>query len=230
MRFSARRVGVSRFFHASVGIAVCLIASMSKVTGQPVASPRPEHQAAATAAGTRPPDTGSGVISATGTALPSDYRIGPDDVLTITFWREQDLSGDVVVRPDGKISLPLLNDVQAAGLTPIELRNVLMEGARRYVEDPNATVVVKQINSRRVFVTGAINKPGPYTLTVPTTVLQLIALAGGLLEYADKKNIVIVRTEEGRQLTLRFNYKDVVNRKNLGQNIELEPGDTVIVP
>jgi polysaccharide export outer membrane protein len=163
-------------------------------------------------------------------APPADYRIGPDDVLTITFWRQQDLSGDVVVRPDGKISLPLLNDVQAAGLTPIQLREVVMAGAKRFVEDPNATIVVKQINSRRVFITGAINKPGPYSLTVPTTVLQLIAMAGGLLEYADKDNVVIVRTDQGRQQTLRFNYKDVVRRKNLDQNIELRPGDTVIVP
>jgi polysaccharide export outer membrane protein len=162
--------------------------------------------------------------------VPADYVIGPEDVLGIVFWRETDVSADVVVRPDGKISLPLLNDVHAAGLTPDQLRARLAEGAKRYLEDPNPTVVVKQINSRKVFVTGNVTKPGPYPLLGPTTVIQLLAMAGGVLEYADKGQIAILRTEQGRQTTFRFNYNEVSRRKNLSQNILLKPGDTIIVP
>lgn len=165
-----------------------------------------------------------------GVPVPADYVIGPDDVLTVVFWRDKDLSGDVVVRPDGKISIPLLNDVQAAGSTPDQLRERLVEAANRYVADPTATVVVKQINSRKVFITGQVGKPGPYPLLSSMTVVQLIALAGGLTEYADSKNIVVLRPDNGRTASFRLNYKDVSKRKNLRQNIELKSGDTVIVP
>jgi polysaccharide export outer membrane protein len=165
-----------------------------------------------------------------GVATPADFVIGPNDVLTVVFWRDKDMSGDVAVRPDGKISLPLLNDVQAAGLTPEQLRQALTAAAAKYVEDPSITVVVKEINSRRVFITGQVARPGPYALTGPTTVLQLISMAGGVAEYAHSKNITIMRTENGRPISFRFNYKEVINRKNLKQNIELKPGDTVIVP
>lgn len=162
---------------------------------------------------------------------PPDYVIGPQDQLSIIFWRDKDLSVDVViVRPDGKISLPLLNDVQASGLTPEQLRENVTEAAKRYIEDPNATVVVREINSRKVFITGEIDKPGTYPLAGPTTVLQLIATAGGVREYADRTKIVILRTENGKQIGYRFNYKEVVEQKNMKQNIELRPGDTVIVP
>ena len=119
-------------------------------------------------------------------------------MLSIVFWRDKDMSADVVVRPDGKISLPLLNDVQAAGLTPDQLRDQLTKAAAKFVEEPNATVVVKEIHSRKVFITGNVAKAGTYPLTGDMTVLQLIAVAGGLLEYADSKNIVVMRTEDGR--------------------------------
>ena len=177
--------------------------------------------------GAKPP---AGVTIPAGVPTPADFVIGPDDVLTVVFWREKDMSGDVSVRPDGKISLPLLNDVQASGLTPEQLRVQLTEAASKFIEEPTVTVVVKAINSRRVFITGQVTKPGPYPLAGPTTVLQLIAMAGGVLEYADAKNIAILRTEEGRPVSFRFNYKDVSQRKNLKQNIELKPGDTIIVP
>ena len=140
------------------------------------------------------------------------------------------MTADVAVRPDGKISLPLLNDVTAAGLTPSQLRDHLVEASKQYFEDPSVTVVVRQMNSRKVFITGEVNKPGPYPLIAPTTVLQLISIAGGLHEYADSKKILIVRNENGKPTSFAFNYKDVVSRKNLRQNILLKPGDTVIVP
>lgn len=177
-----------------------------------------------------PPPPEVPVASVGGVQPPADYVIGPEDSLAIVFWREKELSSDVLVRPDGMISLPLLNDLPAAGLTPEQLRQKVIQEANRFVEDANVTVVVKQINSRKVFITGHVNKPGPYPLISPTTVLQLIATAGGLVEFADDKNILIIRTERGRQMSYRFNYKDVTKRKNLQQNIQLKPGDTIVVP
>ena len=166
----------------------------------------------------------------TGVALPPGYVIGADDVLTIVFWRDKDMSADVTVRPDGKVTLPLVNDVDAAGKTPEELRKAITEAASRFVEDPTVSVVVKTINSRRVYITGMVGKSGAYPLSAPTTVLQLISMAGGLGEFAHTKNIIINRMENGRQVALKFNYDDVQKGKNLHQNIELRPGDTVIVP
>jgi polysaccharide export outer membrane protein len=175
-------------------------------------------------AGAAPPNAAASV------PLPAGYVIGPDDVLTIVFWREKDLSADVVVRPDGRISLPLLNEIQAGGLTPDELRVQLMKAATKYVGDPNATVQVKEIRSRKVFITGNVAKPGNFPLMGDMNVLQVIALAGGLQEYADSKNIVVMRTEGGRQRSFKFNYKDVVKQKHVEQNILLKPGDVVVVP
>jgi len=168
--------------------------------------------------------------AAAGVTPPADYVIGPDDVLSIVFWRDKDMSTDVIVRPDGKISLPLVNDVVAAGLTPEQLRVQLTEAAGKFIEDPTVSVVVKAIFSRRVFVTGQVNKPGPYPLSAQTTVLQLLATAGGVMEYADAKNIRVMRTEGGKEVSYKFNYKDVMQGKNLKQNILLKPGDTIIVP
>ena len=201
-------------------LALVLSAAASLAAQQPAAPAQNGN-------GAKPP---AGVTIPTGVATPPDYVIGPDDVLTVVFWRDKDMSSDVTVRPDGKISLPLLNDVQASGLTPDQLRLQLTEAATKFVEDPTVTIVVKEIHSRKVFITGQVAKPGPYGLAGPTTVLQLIAMAGGVLEYADSKNITILRNENGRPVSYRFNYKDVSKRKNLRQNIELKPGDTIIVP
>ena len=191
-------------------------------TGKPAAAPA---KPATPASSAKPP-----VAVPPGVSVPADYVIGPEDVLTIVFWREKDLSSDVVVRPDGRISLPVLQDIDAAGLTPQQLRDSLTKTAERYVEDPNVTVVVKEINSRRVFITGQVAKPGPYNITSPMTVLQLIAFAGGLLEYANEEDIVIMRLEKDTPVSYRFNYKELEQGKNLKQNIALKPGDTVIVP
>ena len=162
--------------------------------------------------------------------VPTGYVIGAEDVLSVVFWKDKELSAEVVVRPDGRISLPLLNDVQAAGLTPDELRSSVIKAATKFIEDPNATVVVKEIHSRKVFISGTVGKPGAYNIFGDKTVAQLIAEAGGLSEYADAKNIVIHRQEGGRTQRFRFNYKDFVKGKGLEQNIMLKPGDTVIVP
>ena len=165
-----------------------------------------------------------------GGTLPAEYVIGPEDVLTVVFWRDKDMSGDVIVRPDGMISLPVLNEIQAAGLTPSQVQKSILEKAANFFEDASATVVVKEIKSRKVFITGEVNKPGTYILSGPLSVMQLIALAGGLQEFADGGNIAVMRTDQGRQMAYRFNYDQVKERKNLAQNIDLMPGDTVIVP
>lgn len=162
--------------------------------------------------------------------LPADYVIGADDVLSVVYWREKEMSADVTVRPDGKVALPLLNDIVAAGLTPDAFRDRVIEAAKRFVESPNPTVMVKEVNSRKVFITGQVEKPGSYQLNNPMTVLQLIALAGGLKEFARGKNISIIRPEGGEPATFRFNYQEALSRQNLQQNIALKPGDTVLVP
>jgi polysaccharide export outer membrane protein len=152
-------------------------------------------------------------------------------VLAVLFWREKEMSVEqVVVRPDGKITLPLLNDMKAAGLTPDQFRQEVATAAAEYIEDPNVTIVVKEINSRRVYVTGQVGKPGFFPLTSPTTVMQALAMAGGLSEFADGGDIAIIRVTDGKTQRFRFNYKDVVRGRKLEQNILLKPGDTVVVP
>lgn len=167
------------------------------------------------------------------TPPPPDYVIGPDDVLIVLFRREKDMSAEVTVRPDGKITLQFLNDIQAAGLTPDQLRDKVTEEASRLIEDPSVTIIVKQINSRKVFITGQVAKPGAYPMGTRMSVLQLIALAGGLTEYAKEKDIVIVREPQGKtgqRQAFKFDYTQVQKLKNLQTNIDLKPGDTVIVP
>jgi polysaccharide biosynthesis/export protein len=161
---------------------------------------------------------------------PEDYVIGVDDVISVVFWRETEMSvDDVVVRPDGRISLPLLNDVQAAGFTPEQLGSVLQSTAARYVAEPSATVIVRQINSRRVHVIGEVARPGAVSLTSRMNVLQIIGEVGGLLAYANRSDIAILRVVNGREQRYRFNYNDVVRGRGLQQNIVLQPGDVVVV-
>ena len=159
---------------------------------------------------------------------PPDYIIGADDVLSVTFWQDQ-IAAEVVVRPDGRISLPLLNDVPAAGYTPEALARALEVAASKFITEPNAAVLVKEIRSRQVFVVGEVGKPGMVPLVSNINVLQLIAISGGLLEHADKKNIVIIRTVDAKETRLKFNYNDVLDGKNVKQNVMLQPGDVVVV-
>ena len=162
-------------------------------------------------------------------ALPSDYVIGVEDVLSVVFWRDKDLSADVVVRPDGKISLPMLNDVVAAGLTPEGLADVVAKAATKFVKDPGATVIVREIKSRKVYIIGEVGKTGTFQLASEMTVLQAIGEAGGFIEGADKGDVIIVRNEGGKERRFKFNYNEVVKGKNPAQNIRLLPGDTIIV-
>jgi len=207
-----------------VACGVCAIWAAS-ATAQTAATPPSQQNAA------RPPAPAASLaVVPKGVDTPPDYVIGPDDVLSIVFWRDNDMTHDVAVRPDGKISLPLLNEMQASGLTPEQLRVALTTAANKFIEDPAVTVVVKAINSRKVFITGQVAKPGPYSLSGPTTVLQLIATAGGVAEYAKSDRIMVMRVENGKTIGRRFNYKDVSQGRNLQQNLELKPGDTIVVP
>lgn len=168
--------------------------------------------------------------SAAGVELPPEYVIGPEDQLGVVFWRDADMSGDVTVRPDGKITLPLIGEVDAQGITPDALKVRIEQAASKFQNDVSVAVVVRQINSRKVFITGQVASPGAYPLTAPRTVMQIIALAGGLTEFADKKKISIMRTENGRATSFKLNYNEVAQGKKLEQNILLKPGDTVVVP
>jgi polysaccharide export outer membrane protein len=160
----------------------------------------------------------------------ADYKIGPQDVLRIDVWKEPDISRISPVRPDGRISLPLLNDVQAAGLTPTQLAGVLTEGLKQFITNPQVTVSVSEINSRRVYVTGEVMKPGAFSLLPNMTVLQALSSSGGFSQFAKIKGIYVLRVEEGKQVKHPFNYKDVVSGKKPELNILLQPGDVIVVP
>jgi polysaccharide biosynthesis/export protein len=158
-----------------------------------------------------------------------DYVLGSDDQLHITVWKETDLTVTLPVRPDGKISLPLINDIQAAGLTPMELRDSITEKLKKYIADPRVTVVVTAMNSRRVFVSGEVVHTGAMPLLPNMTMLQALA-AAGFTQFANLKGIYVLRMDNGKQVKLPFNYRDVIKGNHPEQNIMLKPGDTVVVP
>jgi polysaccharide export outer membrane protein len=158
------------------------------------------------------------------------YKIGPQDVLRIDVWKEPDISRLVPVRPDGKITLPLLNDIQAAGLTPVQLSAKISEGLKKFITSPQVTVGVTEINSRRIFVTGEVTRAGAFPLLPNMTVLQALSSSGGFTQFARVKNIYVLRMEDGKQVKHPFNYKDAVSGKHAEQNIVLEGGDVIVVP
>jgi len=159
------------------------------------------------------------------------FVIGNDDVLAINVWKEPDISRQVPVRSDGKISLPLVGEVQASGRTPLKLEQEIASKLSNYISEPEVTVMVQQINSEKFNILGQVTKPGEYSLTGSLTVLDAIALAGGFRDFAKQKSIYVLRQKpDGTQSRLTFNYKDVVHGKHPEQNIKLEPHDTVVVP
>lgn len=158
------------------------------------------------------------------------YVIGPQDVLDIAVWKEPDVSRVVPVRPDGRISLPLIHEVQAAGLSAQQLTDTVTEMLKKYVNDPQVTVIVSQINSQRVFVVGEVARAGAFPLLPGMNVLQALSSAGGFTAYANVKNIHILRLDKGKQIELTFNYREVVRDHKSEQNIQLEAGDTIVVP
>jgi len=158
---------------------------------------------------------------------PESYRIGPEDVLQVSVWKNMDISRSVVVRPDGKISLPLVNDVQAAGLTPLELRDVLTKKLADYMPTPEVSIIVSDIKSFKVSVIGEVPRPGRYELKGWTTVLDVLALAGGFTQFASRSNIVILQSDGKTMKRIPFNYNKVASGQ---ENFYLRNGDIVLVP
>lgn len=192
-------------------------------------------QTAPTPAAAAPPNgaaSSASSASASGAKAHDDsFVIGDDDVLSINVWKEPDISRVIPVRSDGKISLPLVGEVQAAGQTPLKLEGEIANRLKNYISEPEVTVIVQQINSQRFNILGMVNKPGSYLLANSVTVLDAIALAGGFRDFAKQKNIYVLRQNpDGSEARLAFNYKDVVKGKNPEQNVRLVPRDTIVVP
>jgi polysaccharide biosynthesis/export protein len=160
-----------------------------------------------------------------------NYVIRPQDLIDVSVWKEPDLSRTAVpVRPDGKISLPLVNDVQAAGLTPAQLSAQITSGLTKYMTNPQVTVIVTQTNSQRIYILGEVTRAGSYELLPDMNVLQALSDAGGFTAFANSKKIYVLRQDNGKQQKIPFNYKDVISGKDTGQNVALQAGDTIIVP
>lgn len=158
----------------------------------------------------------------------AEYRIGPEDVLDVAVWNSTAISRTVPVRPDGKISLPLLNEVQAAGLTPMELRDFLMKKLVDYIPTPEVSIIVREVHSFKVSVLGEVKTPGRYELKSRATVVDILAQAGGFSEFAARGRIVILRTEGGKMTRVPFNYNKVIGGDQ--ENFFLQPGDVILVP
>ena len=163
-------------------------------------------------------------------SVPPLYLIQPNDLLEIFVWKDPNLTRKVLVRPDGRISFPLLQDMQAAGMNPGELKQKIEEGLKQYIDVPNVTVLVDAIQSYRVFVTGRVQKPGAIMTEKPITVLQALALAGSFMEFANLAEIVVVRGSGEDSTLFKFNYPEVIKAKNFSQNMLLRSGDVVVVP
>jgi len=160
-----------------------------------------------------------------------DYIIGPSDVLAINVWKDTELTRTVPVRPDGKISLPLIGELQVSGLTARKVQGIVAEKLKDYISNPEVTVIVQEVKSRTYAILGKVAKPGSYDLGKPTTVLEAIAVAGGFLDFAKESKIYIMRpTGNGSSVTLHFDYKQLIKGRNPEQNVELKSGDTIIVP
>jgi polysaccharide biosynthesis/export protein len=205
-------------------VAVCCLAgAVSLVAQTQSANLKSVEPAGADAA--KPAD-----IAKPAESVPAGYIVGDSDVLHVNVWKEAEVTQTVVVRTDGNISLPLINEVRVSGLTPLQIQNLVAEKLKSFLNNPQVTVTVTEIHSKRAFITGEVVRPGTYSLNAETTVLQLIAQAGGFTPFAKKDNIVVLRTGDGKQARLKFKYKEVVQGKKTEQNIALHPGDTVVVP
>jgi len=188
----------------------------------------PESAVAAESAPAATPDTKPPRVA---DVPPASFVIGTDDVLNINVWKEPELSRSLPVRPDGMITLPLVGEVKAKGQTPIQLQDAITTELKKYMADPQVTVMVAQVNSLTFNVVGLVLKPGYYPLTRRMTVLDAIALAGGFQPFAKQKKIYVLRAAgNGKQVRLPFNYKDVIKGNRPDENIELQPRDTVVVP
>jgi polysaccharide biosynthesis/export protein len=189
-----------------------------------------QQTAAALRAGENAADTNSAAKSKLPDVKPDEYSVGESDVIRVNVWKEPEVSQTVVVRTDGSISMPLINEVKVAGMTPLTIQQVIADKLKAYLTNPQVTVTVMEIHSKHAFITGEVARPGGYPLNTETTVLQLIAQAGGFTPFAKKGDIVVLRSTNGKQQRMKFKYKEVISGKKTDQNISLRPGDTVVVP
>jgi polysaccharide biosynthesis/export protein len=160
----------------------------------------------------------------------SHYLIGANDLLNIFVWKETELTRDVTVMSDGRITSPMIGEVMAKGLTVTELNEIIKEKLKNYISNPEVSVIVRESRSRKIYTIGKVNKPGPYNLEPDMTILQALSTAGGFTEWAETKSIMIVRRDKSKEVMFRFNYQELISGKDLGQNIVLEPNDTIVVP
>lgn len=217
-------------FRMLPGLLFAIIIALASDSGKAVAAMGSQKTDLPAKADT---DTKAAGQPTTGVAAtsPDDYLIGPEDVLAINVWRDPEISRTVPVRPDGKISLPLLGDLDVNGLTTLKVRSLIVTKLKEYIANPEVTVIVQDIKSRTYVVMGKVTKPGSYPLAKPTSVLEAIAVAGGFLEFAKQDKVYVLRRmEDGSQKALPFNYKQVIKGRKLDQNVELKTGDTIVVP
>ena len=208
-----------------LALSACLLAQGTGANGASAASSQGD---AAKPSTTNSPPT---AVATDSKAHDDTFIIGANDVLAVNVWKEAEISRAVPVRSDGRISLPLVGEVQASGRTPRQLEQEIAKRLENYISEPEVTVIVQQINSQKFNVLGQVAKPGSYPLANSPTVLDAIALAGGFRDFAKQKSIYVLRkNSDGAQSRLPFNYKDVVKGKNVEQNVKLQPGDTVVVP
>lgn len=185
--------------------------------------------AAPVAAPAAPPEAAKPVVPAAGLVVDGSYVIGASDVITVTVLKETTLSSSLLVRPDGMITMPLLGDVKAVGLTPLQLANDIATRLKKYIQDPNVSVILTQINSRKVYLMGEVTKVGPVDLAPGMTLLEAIANAGGLTQYANAKKMYILRSEDGKHTKIPVRYKDAL-KGDSALDLSLKPSDTIVVP
>ena len=215
----------------SIGIlfAASLLCGAQQAPVGPVTAPEPPPQQTPAPTPTQPNTSDKPTAQPGGPGAPVDansYKVGPADILSIRVWDEPQFSGPVSVQENGKITLPLMGDLQAGGQTPVQIEGAITKALSKYVVKPLVTVTVQEVGSRKYYMDGEINRPGEYPLVVPTTILEAISKAGGVQEFANKKKIYVLRGDQ----RIYFNYKDVIRGKHLDENILLKPGDHIVVP
>src|SRR5580658_8212821 len=219
----AREDAMRRWLHVTAAISLVLFSISVRALGQAQKDIKSDSAKVLTAGdiASQPPKAAT---------EDPNYSIAPEDVLTIDVWKEPEISRTVPVRRDGKISLPLLNDLQAAGLTPTQLGAEIVEKLRATIVHPQVTVIVAQMSSLRIYILGQVTRAGAYPLVPEMTVMQALSIAGGFTPYANLKKIYVMRSENGASKIFPMNYKEVVSGHKPQQNIPLTPGDTIVVP
>jgi polysaccharide biosynthesis/export protein len=217
-------------FFSRFGAVVVLCVALSGQTPQPQQQERKDSKESAPGAPVPPPpppsDPAAGRVGATAAVDPKSYIIDPEDVVSVRVWREPEMSGLFTVRPDGKITMPLVGDIQAGGVTPDQLQQKVVEALQTLMNRPQVVASVHEVRSKRYYVSGEVNRPGQYPLIGKVTIVEALTMAGGFREFADMKGVKVMRGSE----RIKFNYKNFIKGKELDKNLELKPGDHIVVP